>query len=98
MSAESDLKRFRYSPFWPVLLPSLSLLLVLGAEVMAGFEQRAGLQRQSESLMKEIRQARETEKRLEALAGALVDLSATDPDAKTIVDKYKISRTAPKKK
>ena len=80
-----------YTPFWPLFLLALSLVLFLGWQVMGAMRQRSTLLRMQGQQEILAAQAAEAENRLQPLLMDLVNLARTDADAKAIVAKYRIN-------
>lgn len=79
------------SAFGPFLLVALSVITVLTWQVLKayqGYEQGQLLQQQRTKL---VEQSRAVQTRLQKFLHGLIDLSATDADAKAIVTKFDIS-------
>jgi hypothetical protein len=81
-----------YSPFIPLLLIALSVVAILGYQLLMGLEQKKALQKQQESMIQAVAQSKKIQREVEKLAFELLDLSAKDSDAKALIDKYKIAR------
>lgn len=81
----------KFSPFLPILLCAIALLVVLVWQFLQVREQRAALARVEKSREATVRDAQSVQGELQRLAVGLVELSKTDPQAKALVDKYGIS-------
>jgi len=79
-----------YHGFWPVLLISCSLALVLAWEIRVGIFARQDAERLRSQQIRVVDQAKHVQAGLEKLVRGLVDLSANDEAAKKIVTKYNI--------
>jgi len=77
------------------MLLALSLLLVLGWNVLQAWRQHQIGIRLIEQQAGVMKQAEATERRLQALLTELVTLSKTDAQAKALVDKYQIRYNQP---
>ena len=83
------------NPFGPLVLMAVSLALVLGWNVAQAWQQhRAGKQAQDQQVSL-LQQAATTERNLQVMLTDLVNLAATDPQARAIVDKYQIKYNEP---
>lgn len=78
------------SPFWPLCLMALSLVIILGWQLTAGIQQYSASRRMAEQQALMAQQAAQTESKLQAMMTDLLLLAKTDPEAKTIVEKYRI--------
>jgi hypothetical protein len=79
-----------YNGFWPVLLLSCSLVLILGWEIRVGVLARQNAERLRNQQVRLVEQAKHVQSGLEKLVRGLIDLSASDEAAKKIVTKYRI--------
>jgi hypothetical protein len=81
--------------FLPLLMLSLSLLILLISQLTTLSSQRASiqavLQRQTDSVI----QSRKVQDSLQKFAVDLIELGKTDKEARTIVDKYGIRQQNP---
>jgi cytochrome c-type biogenesis protein CcmH/NrfF len=84
-----------YHGFWPVLLISLSLVLILGWEIWVGVLTRQSAQQLQEQQVRLVEQATQVQTRLEKLVRALVELGKTDEEAKRLVAKFGIKINQP---
>ena len=81
-----------YHAFWPLLLISVSLVLIFGWEVWVGILTRQSAQRLQEQ---QVEQATQVQARLEKLVRALVELAESDDEAKRLVAKFGIKINDP---
>jgi hypothetical protein len=79
-----------FSPFWPLCLMALSLAIFLGWQVSNAVRQYLSLMRLGDQQTLLTGQAQQTETKLQAMMMDLLELSKTDAEARTIVNKYKI--------
>ena len=79
------------SAFGPFFLVALSVITVLGWQVLIAYQGRQQGQRLQEQKTKLVEQSRTVQTRLQKFLHDLIDLSATDQDAKAIVTKFDIS-------
>ncbi|MGF1678849.1 MAG: hypothetical protein ACFCUX_06620 [Candidatus Methylacidiphilales bacterium] len=86
---------FQTSPFIPLLLVNVALLLILSWQLWSAWSARSNLRTQFEQRKDVVRQSEQVQGNVQNIINALIDLSATDSDAKQIVDKYNIRRNAP---
>lgn len=84
----------RYA-FGPSVLLALSLAMVLGWNVFQAWRQQQVIKRMLAQNVVVLQQAAATELRLQALLMELVTLAQTDPQAKSIVEKYQIRYNQP---
>ena len=84
-----------YHAFWPLLLISVSLVLIFGWEVWVGILTRQSAQRLQEQQVRLVEQATQVQARLEKLVRALVELAKTDDEAKRLVAKFGIKINDP---
>lgn len=80
----------RFTPFWPLCLMALSLVVFLGWQVTTAAQQYIGLVRLADQQTFQTGQAMQVEKKLQAMMMDLLDLSKTDAEARSIVAKYGI--------
>jgi hypothetical protein len=98
MDPETQLSPSRvptYHGFWPLLLISVSLVLIFGWEVWVGILTRQSAQRLQEQQVRLVEQATQVQARLEKLVRALVELAKTDDEAKRLVAKFGIKINDP---
>jgi len=90
----------------PILLISLSLIFLFAWELKNISQQREALQTSRQKLDDyaqgnmprlddQVQKAKQVQAGLEKLVMDLLDVAKTDPEAKAIVDKYKIQQQAP---
>jgi hypothetical protein len=85
-----------FSPFWPLCLMALSLVIILGWQLIAGIQQyRTSLQIVDRQALL-ANQAAQTESKLQAMMADLLLLAKTDTEAQMIVSKYRIKLNADK--
>jgi uncharacterized protein HemX len=84
-----------HNGFWPVLLISVSLVLILGWEVWIGILTRQSAQQLQERQVSLVDQATQVQTRLEKLVRALVELAKNDEEAKKLVTKFGIKINEP---
>lgn len=84
-----------YHGFWPVLLISVSLVLIFGWEIWVGILTRQNAQQLQEQQVRLVEQATQVQTRLEKLVRALVELGKTDEEAKKLVTKFGIKINDP---
>ena len=93
MSAENNSSSCCSSPFIPLVLLAVSLLIVFVWQLSNISSQRSALQNLVQSQQQTVQQSRQIQAGLEKLVNDLVDLAQSgDDDAKAIVTKYGISR------
>jgi hypothetical protein len=97
MSTESSIENGRehYSGFWPLALLGIAFVLLLSYQLIDVFIQRDNLNQQFKQQIDLVTRSIQTQNALQRLAGELLTLADTDPDAKAITNKYKIARNAP---
>ncbi len=83
------------SPFIPVLLLSISIVLLLIWQFIIAWNTRGNLRTQFEQRKPLVTQSELVQGNVQKLVNDLLDLSTTDADAKKVVDKYNIRRNAP---
>lgn len=79
-----------FTPFWPLGLLALSMVLFLGWQVATAAQQYTALLRLADQQNVLAGQATQAESNLKALMMDLLKLSKTDADARSIVSKYGI--------
>ncbi|MEI6969976.1 MAG: hypothetical protein WCL44_00535 [bacterium] len=79
-----------FTPFWPLVLLSVSLALFLGWQVAMAMVQQIDLIRLQDRQAVLSSQAAQAETKLESVIFDLLSLSKTDSDAKAVVEKYGI--------
>jgi uncharacterized protein YpmS len=84
-----------YSGFWPLLTLNLAFLIILVWQLVLIGAEKKNLQAQLEGRKTLVEQSKNAQSDLEKLVRDLLELSQKDPQAKAIVDKYKIAVTAP---
>jgi len=83
------------SPFIPILMLSVALLLLLIWQCIAAWQTRGNLRTQFEQRKALVAQSELVQGNVQKLVNDLLILSEEDSDAKKVVDKYKIRRNAP---
>jgi hypothetical protein len=83
------------SPFIPLLLATSAIVLLLVWQLLISWNARGNLKTQFETRQEQAAKSQQVQQNIEALINDLINLSATDADAKKIVDKYNIRRNAP---
>lgn len=88
------------SYFWPILILSISLNLVIGFQAYSVISETVALKAEEKSTAKEVDNLRRTvvparnvQALLQALANDMLEMSRTDPDIQKIIDKYQIHRS-----
>ena len=84
-----------YSPFWPLALLAISLIVVFGWNAYQASDQRSTLTRMLYQQEVLVVQGRQAEEKFKAMLDELVTLSRTDPEAAAIVKKYNIQINQP---
>lgn len=82
--------------FWPIALMALSLLTVLGSNLIDAWQARRTGERLHARNVELLGQATAVESRLQALLTDLVQLGQTDPAAALVVTKYGIRFESPR--
>jgi hypothetical protein len=85
-----------FSPFWPLCLMALSLVIILGWQLTIGVQQYIASLRMADQQAVIANQAVQTESKLQAMMTDLLLLAKTDTEAQTIVTKYRIKMNADK--
>lgn len=81
--------------FWPMFFMALALAVMLGWNLTIVIRQYvAGLRMLDRQMLASV-QAVQVEERLKSLLTDLIELSKTDPDAKDIVVKYRVTSNVP---
>lgn len=83
------------SPFIPVLLLSVAMVLLLVWQCFLAWNTRSNLRTQFEQRKQLVSQSQLVQGNVQKLINDLLNLSETDADAKKVVDKYNIRRNAP---
>jgi len=101
-SPEADIPTPASSMFWPGLLMSLAFNLFLISQIHTIWNTSSDLNRQERILLQQLEKlrndavsARNVQALLEGVAGDLLVLAETDPDARRVVDKFQIRREFP---
>jgi len=85
-----------FSPFWPLCLMALSLVIILGWQLNVGVQQYIASLRLVEQQVLIAQQAAQTESKLQSMMSDLLLLAKTDTEAQAIVAKYRIKLNADK--
>jgi len=83
------------SPFIPILLVSVAMVLLLLWQCFVAWNTRGNLRTQFEQRKQLVTQAELVQGNVQKLVNDLLLLSETDADAKKVVDKYNIRRNPP---
>lgn len=86
----SESSNTSFSPFGPLCLMALSLIIILGWQLTVGIEQYLGSIRMVDQQAAIANQAAQTESKLQAMMTDLLLLAKTDTEAQTIISKYNI--------
>lgn len=92
----SESSNTTFSPFWPLCLMALSLVIFLGWQVNAGLQQYRAALRMVDQQAVLANQAAQTESKLQAMMTDLLLLAKTDAEAQAIVVKYSIKMNTDK--
>lgn len=92
---QTETQQESFGVFLPLLLLGASFIILLIYQLVLIFGQRGALQAQIREQTDPVARAVQAQGGLQRLVGELVTLSATDPDAKAIVVKYKIAINNP---
>lgn len=84
-----------FSPFWPLIMLGVSVVLFMGWQVVMGARQHVDLLRLADQQNILATQAGQREAQLQSLMMELLDLAKTDDDAREIADKYNIKFNPP---
>ena len=79
------------SPFWPLLVVILTVLVVVGWQFTIVRQQRAMLATEVVQRERVVQQARNVEAGLQRLIADLSGLAGTDNDARAILEKHQVS-------
>jgi hypothetical protein len=93
---KSESSDHHFSPFWPLCLMALSLMIVLGWQLIVGVQQYLGSLRMVDQQAVIANQAAQTESKLQSMMTDLLLLAKTDTEAQAIVAKYRITLNADK--
>lgn len=93
MNSESSQPAIGTDAFLPLVLVSLSLILIFIWQLSAISTQRTAFQSTIQRQEELVKQSHQVQGSLEKLVNDLLDLSATDSEAKAIVQKYGIARS-----
>lgn len=83
------------SPFIPVLLVAVAVLLLLVWQFLIAWNTRGNLRAQFENRKQLVTQSELVQGNVQKLINDLLELAVTDADAKKVVDKYNIRRNEP---
>jgi hypothetical protein len=92
----SETSNTTFSPFWPLCLMALSLVIILGWQLVAGIQQYRGSLQLVDQQAVLAKQAVQTESKLQSMMTDLLLLAKTDTQAQAIVAKYRITLNANK--
>jgi len=81
--------------FWPMMLVSASILLILMWEIRVNILDRRYALETHERQTRQVEQSKKTQDGLEKLVRGLVELSKTDEEASKLVNKYQIKLKNP---
>ena len=84
-----------YTSFLPSSLVALSFIIILVWELVAAGQVRSNSARLHEQQARIVEQSQQIQSKLEKLARDLIEVAASDDDAKAIVAKYQINVTNP---
>ena len=85
-----------YNAFWPLVLLAVSLIVILGWDLIVAGQVRSNGKQLREQQAKMVEQSHQVQVGLEKLARDLIEVAKSDTDAKAIVTKYNISVSEPK--
>ena len=86
----------QFSPFWPMFLMAMSLVVFLGWRMTAAVQHYVFLVRVGDQqAVQETALSQSAPKKQEPVVMDLLELSKTDPDAKAIVGKYGFAASQP---
>ncbi len=85
----------RYNSFLPLALTSASVIIILIWELVVAGQGRSNFNHLRDQQTPIVEQSKKIQTALEKLARDLIEISATDEDAKAIVTKYQINVAAP---
>ena len=83
------------SPFIPILLLSVAMVLLLLWQCLVAWNTGGNLRTQIEQRQPLVNQSQLVQTNVQKLINDLLILSETDADAKKIIDKYQIRRNTP---
>ena len=92
----SESSNTQFSPFWPLCLMALSLVIILGWQLTAGIQQYRFSRQMLDQQAVMAKQAVQTESKLQSMMSDLLLLAKTDKEAQAIVAKYRIQLNAEK--
>jgi hypothetical protein len=92
----SESSNTSFSPFLPLCLMALSLVIILGWQLTLGVQQYLGSLRMVDQQAVLVNQAAQTESKLQSMMTDLLLLAKTDTQAQAIVAKYRITLNANK--
>lgn len=81
--------------FVPLTLLAVSFIIILSWELIVASHARSNARQLGEQQAKMVEQSKKVQTGLEKLARDLIEVSASDDDAKAIVKKYQINVTNP---
>lgn len=88
-------KPAHFTPFWPVCLVAISLVVFLGWQVTVAAQQYIALVRLADQQTALANQAVQAEVKLQAMMMDLLMLSLSNPQAKAIVNKHGVKFNPP---
>jgi heme exporter protein D len=83
------------SSYWAIALVELALLIFLAWQLSSVWKQKSLLADQKQQRQRMADEARNNQVALQNLAGGLLDLARTDPEARALVEKYQIRAGEP---
>lgn len=81
-----------FNPFLPITFLAATILVLLISQAWAGWQQRDSLKAMQAQREELVKQSRAIQGTLQKLMEDLLVLAQTDPEARALVDKYKVSR------
>ena len=95
MNAPAPGSEVTFSPFLPLTLVALSMVILLAWQSTSAFQQRRSLVQLQDRQNQVAAQAAQAEAQLQSLMMDLLELAKTDEDAQTIAAKYNIKFSPP---
>ena len=83
------------SPFIPLTLIGAAVIILMVWQLLLAWNTRSNLRTQFEQRKILVQQSEVVQGNVQSLISDLLNLAETDPQAKAIVTKYKIQRSAP---
>ena len=87
----------KFNPFWSIALIAISLICILGQNLLTVREQKATLTQMVEQQKPTLEQSRQVQIRFQKMMVDLLQLAQTDKEAQALVAKYGIAITPPPK-